>query len=94
MKFNSSNLFFLNSFLSLRNIFVVVLFASHYNTRGKSFINILNILMATNVAQNEEHYKMLISMKRRKQLSYMVKNHEDEYWLKNLSLFTVECGHF
>ena len=50
--------------------------------------------MATNVAQNEEHYKMLISLKQRKQLSYMVKNHEDEYRLKNLSLFTVECGHY
>ena len=48
--------------------------------------------MATNVAQNEEHYKMLISLKQRKQLSYMVKNHEDEYRLKNLSLFTVFYG--
>ena len=23
----------------------------------------------------------------------MVKSHEEQYWLKNLSLFTVKCGH-
>ena len=28
------------------------------------------------------------------QYPYMVKSHEDAYWLDNLSLFTVNSGHY
>ena len=26
--------------------------------------------------------------------SHMVKNHEEQYWLKNVSLLIVECDHY